>query len=116
MFCNSCGHENRNDRKFCENCGEKLRDYTKPRENLIMPEEIEAKQNFIKKRNVIAKSFNISLAIILVLGIALLIMTFLFKGAISYILSLISASVFVVFLCVWFAKSIVLRRFTKLQK
>ena len=29
MFCNQCGEENRNDRKFCSNCGAKLRDYTK---------------------------------------------------------------------------------------
>ena len=50
MFCTECGEENRNDRKFCTNCGKPLRDYTKPRENLLMPEDIEnAKENLIKK-------------------------------------------------------------------
>ena len=59
MFCNQCGEDNRNDRKFCTNCGAPLRDYTKPRENLIMPEEIEQKKASVAHKNKVVKVFNI---------------------------------------------------------
>lgn len=43
MFCKNCGEENRNDRKFCANCGTPLKDYTAPveKEELLMPEDVE---------------------------------------------------------------------------
>lgn len=59
MFCNQCGEENRNDRKFCANCGAPLRDYTKPRENLITREEVEEKQQAVQSKNKVGKILNI---------------------------------------------------------
>lgn len=42
MFCKECGAENRNDGKFCSNCGAKLTDYTKTptQEELLMPQDV----------------------------------------------------------------------------
>ena len=51
MFCNQCGKENRNDRKFCMECGAKLKDYTKPVENPILITDISNKQEEVVKRN-----------------------------------------------------------------
>lgn len=76
MFCNKCGAENRNDRKFCANCGAPLRDYTKPRENLIMPEEIERKQSIVQSRNKIRLACNILMCVLFVLGVAFTVLSF----------------------------------------
>ena len=40
MFCIKCGEENKNNAKFCSNCGEALPDLTKPKEDLVMPEDV----------------------------------------------------------------------------
>ena len=49
MFCSKCGEENKNNAKFCSNCGEPLPDLTKPKENLVMPED--AKEELLKEEN-----------------------------------------------------------------
>ena len=79
MFCNECGTENRNDRKFCTNCGAELIDYTKPRENLVMPEDVEKKQE-VAERKSLTKKFNIALALIMLVTIALAVAAFYFSG------------------------------------
>ena len=76
MFCNQCGEDNRNDRKFCTNCGAPLRDYTKPRENLIMPEEIEQKKAIVAHKNKVVKVFNIVNLMIQLIVVTLLIISF----------------------------------------
>lgn len=76
MFCKECGKENRNDSKFCVECGAPLHDYTKPKQDLIMPEEIEKKQKAIKHKKNISKIFNyISLSLIVV-AVTFSILTF----------------------------------------
>lgn len=52
MFCKNCGEENRNDRKFCANCGAPLKDYTAPveKEELLMPEDVEQANLKAKQR------------------------------------------------------------------
>lgn len=54
MFCKECGANNRNDAKFCAECGAPMVDYTKERENLLMPEDIKNEQEInqsAKKKN-----------------------------------------------------------------
>jgi len=72
MFCTECGEENRNDRKFCTNCGKPLKDYTKPKENLLMPEDInnaieEVKKANKKKNTIIAIAISVTILAILCL-------------------------------------------------
>ncbi len=76
MFCNNCGSENRNDRKYCANCGSPLKDYTKPRENLIMPEDINKKQIIVNKRNKLRIITNFIMMLFLVLGTGFSIASF----------------------------------------
>ena len=76
MFCKECGEENRNDRKFCSNCGANLVDYTKPREDLIMPEEIKKEQEKVQKKNKVTKIFDIIFYTCLTLAIAFTIASF----------------------------------------
>ncbi len=100
MFCNQCGEENRNDRKFCSNCGAPLRDYTKPRENLIMPEDVleaEKIQKKIKKAN---KIFNIILGIMLFCGIVFLLTTFFVEKDLQLAFSITSLSCLIVYIII----------------
>ena len=76
MFCTECGTENRNDRKFCTNCGKPLRDYTKPRENLLMPEDITKAQEKVKAKKALANAFNVAIVISLLLAVACAIAIF----------------------------------------
>ena len=113
MFCNECGTKNRNDRKFCTNCGAKLTDYTKPRENLIMPEDIEKQQQDIAKKNLLCKRFNISLAIIMIVAIALTISTFVVNTKLRLIVGICSFSSYIIFLIVWAIKSKKIKKLSK---
>lgn len=85
MFCNQCGSENRNDRKFCANCGAPLTDYTKPKENLIMPEEVTNAQNTVYKRNYIKKLTNILLLIFFIFAVVLTGVSFFIDGIIFWL-------------------------------
>ena len=76
MFCNQCGEENRNDRKFCLNCGAPLKDYTKPVENTINPEEIEEKQKIVEKKNKVNDILKILSISFVVVAIILSILSF----------------------------------------
>lgn len=113
MFCNECGTENRNDRKFCTNCGAALIDYTKPRENLVMPEDIEKDQLRVAKRNSLIKKFNIALAIIMIIAISLTVTTFVFNGTIRLVLGACALATCVVFLIVWRIKVVKIKKLNK---
>lgn len=106
MFCDQCGSENRNDRKFCSNCGSQLRDYTKPRENLIMPDEIQNEQNAIKKRNSVAMFFNIAMCIVLIGAIICTIVSFKVEKNIQMPLSIVCIVLFSLFFILWISKAI----------
>ena len=113
MFCNDCGTENRNDRKFCTNCGAPLIDYTKPRENLIMAEDVERKQEIIAKRNSLTKKFNIALALIMLVTIALTVLAFYYKEKLRIIFgsgALISCLIFVI---TWIIKIVKIKKLSK---
>ena len=106
MFCKDCGEENRNDRKFCANCGAPLRDYTKPRENLIMPEDVNkahTKKLKIKKTNLI---FNVILGILLLVGIIFLITTFFVIEDLQLTFSIISLSSLILYVIIAIEKMI----------
>jgi len=113
MFCNECGTENRNDRKFCTNCGAALVDYTKPRENLIMPEDIEKEQQNVAKRNSLSKKFNIALALILLAAIALAVTTFFVEGKLHLIISACAMVLCITFLIVWRIKVVKIKKLSK---
>lgn len=83
MFCNQCGEENRNDRKFCANCGAPLKDYTKQptQEELLMPQDVidaNNKQKQDKKRYWVRHA--VSIVLILVACICVIVSNFVFKG------------------------------------
>ena len=110
MFCNECGTENRNDRKFCTNCGASLIDYTKPRENLIMPEDIERKQEIVAKRKSLNKRFNIVLALIMLVTIALTVLAFYYKEKLRLILGVCALLSCLLFLIVWIVKVVKIKK------
>lgn len=113
MFCNECGTENRNDRKFCTNCGAPLTDYTKPRENLVMPEDVKKEQEQVIKKNKTIKKFNIALAIIMILAIGLTISTFICTGKIKFIIGAIALITCFVFIIVWSIKIHNVKKYNK---
>ena len=80
MFCTECGEKNRNDRKFCTNCGKPLRDYTKPRENLLMPEDIEKAKTQVKVTNKVKLICNILYLILLALSALSFVLAFVFTN------------------------------------
>ena len=90
MFCRECGSENRNDRKFCSNCGTPLKDYTKPVENTIMPEEIEKKQELVKTSNKAIFGLTIAMICLLVLACVLVTISFFVNDAIKLTLCIIA--------------------------
>ena len=85
MFCNQCGFENRNDRKFCANCGAPLKDYTKPRENLIMPEEIALEQEIVQTRNKVKKITRLLMFTFFLLAVVFTIISFFVDGLIFWV-------------------------------
>ena len=113
MFCNECGTENRNDRKFCTNCGAQLIDYTKPRENLVMPEDVENKQKLIAKKNSLTKKFNIALTLILIAAISLASTAFCFADKLRIYLGASALILCAIFVVVWFAKVIKIKKLNK---
>lgn len=112
MFCSQCGTENRNDRKFCSQCGAKLPDYTKPREDLVMPEEVNAKHAESVKIKQSIRTLHISMWIMFVLGAVAIVVSFFFKD----IPQLVCASIGLVFLIVFFILALVKDHYYKKQR
>ena len=113
MFCTECGTENRNDRKFCTNCGKPLRDYTKPRENLLMPEDITNAQENVKKKNACLKRLNIATVISLIIAVGCLVAAFLMPGTIRYVLTYVSIGFVAVSALLIISKTRVIKKFNK---
>lgn len=116
MFCNKCGSENRNDRKFCANCGAPLRDYTKPRENLIMPEEIAEKQKVVKKRNLMRLVTNIIMTLFLTVAAGLAIASFYVKNNLVNFFATASAICLVVVIVTYIVKRKIMKNLNKALK
>ena len=113
MFCNQCGEENRNDRKFCTNCGAPLRDYTKPRENLIMPEEIEKQKMAVEKKNKISKIFGIVSIVLQFIVIVLLAISFFVNEPKDLIMLIVAMSIEIIFFICMIVKNNLIKKSTK---
>ena len=111
MFCTECGEKNRSDRKFCTNCGAPLKDYTKPRENLLMPEDIEKAQAKAKTNN-ISKNFILPLIISAILTLASTIAIFFVKQPVKNILVIVSICLFILLLLILFIRKIKIKQIT----
>ena len=116
MFCNKCGSENRNDRKFCSNCGAPLKDYTKPRENLIMPEEISNKQTAVEKRNKLRLTTNIIMTLFLVLGTGFAIASFYVKEILIWVFAIIALICLVIVIITNIVKTSLIKKYDKIFK
>lgn len=113
MFCTECGEENRNDRKFCSNCGTKLKDYTKPVENPIMPEEIKKEQEKVKQKNKVSLIFNIVLLSFLVLALSFTIASFFTIETVRQVFAVLCIVMYVCFFIGTIAKNIVIKKINK---
>ena len=100
MYCNECGHNNRNDRKFCSECGKPLKDYAKTEKELILPEQVDKEKEQINKFNKNNKRFSLVLICLLVAAIALTVTTFLLTDMAQLIVSVIAAACYVAFFIV----------------
>lgn len=116
MYCSQCGEENRNDRKFCSNCGAPLRDYTKPREDLLMQEDLDRVKAREEKFNKTIKLIKIFMAITFIFGVGFLLATFFTLGNVQLTLIIISIVWYVVFFSLWIAKNSVTKKFNKQSK
>lgn len=110
MYCTQCGHQNRNDRKFCEECGAPLKDYTKPVENTINLSEIHEKKEIVKENNKSIKVLNIVSICMFVAAVILVVASYFTSDLVKLILS----STALVLLIAYFVVRIV--RFTKVKK
>lgn len=100
MFCTQCGNENRNDRKFCSECGAPLKDYTKPRENLLMPENLEKQKELVVNKNKRNKILNFIGLGLQTIAITLLIISFFVKNPADIILSTITLTIEIAYLII----------------
>lgn len=116
MFCSNCGKENRNDRKFCTECGAKLRDYTKPRENLLMPEDIEDAKHTVKRNNSIKLVCGIIMFIIFAVAIGFTIASIFVNEDLKVAFSITSLCLLVAFFIVWIAKDLLTKQTKKKTK
>lgn len=115
MYCNECGHENRNDRKFCAECGSKLKDYTKPVENVVMPEEIEKEKEAVEKRNKTSKICNILIWIFCALSIMLLIPILFVNNTFKIVFACLACACFVGMIATFVVKKALLMQINKAE-
>ena len=110
MFCENCGAENRNDRKFCSNCGSPLRDYTKPKENLIMSNEVEQEQKKVRMRNHIKNVSTILMCVFFVCAVALTIVSFFIKNFAFWVIIGLAFAFYIALLITFIIRSAKLKR------
>lgn len=113
MFCNECGHENRNDRKFCSNCGTKLRDYTKKDTNLVMPEDIKKEQEQVKAKNHTSKVCNLVFWALFVLAISLIAPVLFVDKPLKVVFIVASCICFVGSIITYYIKKALLKKIKK---
>ncbi len=115
MFCSECGHENRNDRKFCAECGNKLKAYNEEtkKEDLLMPVDIENEKFKVEKRNNINKVSSIIFWCIFVSAILLTIFSFIVKDEAKLALIIIASVCYISMLVVVIIKKSLLKRINK---
>lgn len=113
MYCAECGHKNRNDRKFCENCGKPLHDYTKPKEDLIYPQEIEFEQTKVEKVNTLERKFNFVLYFMLALAIIFVAISFFVGETAKVVLVALSLISLVALISIFTTKAIVVSKIKK---
>ena len=111
MYCKECGTENRNDRKFCTNCGKPLEDYTKPKEDLIMPEEIKEKQDNVSTRKKIIKNLNIVSLSLLAVGVILSIISFFVTKKVKIALLIVAIVFYIIIIGIEIAKSAINKKY-----
>lgn len=104
MFCANCGEENRNDRKFCSNCGSPLRDYTKPRENLLMPEDVKNANIEAEKVQKKRTMLNIAMTILFLLAVTCIVVDFFVPNKLQMLFAIISLVFCVAFFVLWGVK------------
>lgn len=109
MFCRECGTENRNDRKFCSNCGAPLKDYTKPVENTIHPDEIKEKQQIVAKKNKANDVFMILSVSFLIVAIILSVISFVVGENLVMPILIIALICYFVALVLYIIKSAIYR-------
>ena len=103
MFCSNCGEENRNDRKFCANCGNPLKDYTKPtpKEDLLMTQDvIEANKKQAKTKKTLIVCRVLSFAMLILACACVIFSNFVFKDnkTLQVVLSSVAIGLTVLFL------------------
>jgi len=113
MFCNECGHENRNDRKFCAECGAKLKDYTKPVENVVMPQDIALEKEKVRVRNKISKTCNITFWTLLIASILLIVPVFFVKDIFKIVFICCSCFCFLSMIITLLVKKALLKNINK---
>ena len=113
MYCTECGHKNRNDRKFCENCGATLHDYTKEKTDLIYPEEIASKQKNVETQHKLRFSFNVAIYAVLAFAILFTILSFLVSNSAKLPIIIIAIVLFFVLLLIDIAKIVTLKKIDK---
>ncbi len=116
MFCHKCGTENRNDRKFCSNCGEPLRDYTKPREDLIMPEDVRDNHAKLVKFNNTITILRSVYWISLVLSVILIIVSFFVPKVAKFPCAMVAVILVVIFFIVYVVKEFLVYKHNKKYK
>lgn len=116
MFCTNCGKENRNDRKFCVECGKALPDYTKPKENLIMPEEIAKKKEIVKASNKSLKIISVVMILIFLLGASALTVSFITKGVIQLVMIISSLALLLLLIGLWIVRGKINKKLSNLNK
>lgn len=110
MFCRECGTENRNDRKFCSNCGAPLKDYTKPTENLIHPDEIKEKQVKVEKKNKVDNVLKVLSISFLIVAIVLSVISFAVNENFITPIIIIALICYAIALILYIIKTILLKR------
>ncbi len=116
MFCENCGQENRNDRKFCTNCGASLRDYTKPKTNLVMSEDLVNKNREIKCLKARANTLTVLLLLLFAGVVGCLVATFFVVEQVKFWLVVAGLICCGVFAILKLAKNIVVRKLNNAKK
>ena len=116
MFCSECGFKNRNDRKFCQNCGTALHDYTKPKQNLIQPKELERAQAEVVEARQIKRAFNIGNLCVVLALIVCVALSFVFGGTAKLVILIVSICLLVLYIILGIVQFVLLKAKQKFKQ